>query len=102
MIIRRIKAPLFITLFFISYCSSAQTGWQYLPDIGISTGSGRYEDVYFLDTLTGFAVCIGSIGPTPEQKNIFKTTDGGNTWIKVGPMGDGSDGLRSIEFLGDN
>ncbi len=73
----------FFLLALVSLWSSAQ--WQPL-DIPTTT---RYDDVFFVDALTGWAVGGGA-------RTIYKTTDGGNTWtLKYTTTGY----TRSIEFL---
>lgn len=77
------------------------SGWEYLPNVGLPSPT-RFEDVYFTDTLTGYAVYLGYFwGPDVSTKPIYKTTDGGANWTLVGPTVYGSSALRSIEFLND-
>jgi photosystem II stability/assembly factor-like uncharacterized protein len=71
---------------------NAQNYWQVLPDTGLSIGpwTTRFEDVYFTDSVTGFAVNLGG--------NIYQTKDAGRNWTTRLIT---SHGLRSIEFLDD-
>ncbi len=71
----------------------AQPKWQYLPNIGLDTTKKiRFEDVYFTNYTTGFAINLDA--------KIYKTTDGGTNW-KVVAAGPKPSGTRSIEFLND-
>lgn len=73
----------------------AQSHWQTLPDTGRALHASprlRYEDVYFTDSLTGYAVSFNGF--------IFKTTDAGRHWSGKF-MRLESVGIRSIEFLDD-
>ncbi len=83
---------LFLLLGFNALTTSAQNHWQVLPDTGLTRGFySRYEDVYFTDSTTGFAVSLGGY--------IFKTKDAGRRWK---PKNLGQAGaFRSIEFLDD-
>ncbi len=49
---------------------------------------GRIDDMYMVDTQTGYAVTIGG--------EIIKTTDGGNNWLLIK---DDSSFYRSVEFI---
>ena len=80
-----------ILLSLVCSTAHAQSGrWQALPDPGNT--SSRFEDIYFLDSLRGFAV-------SSYDPGFYKTTDGGNTW-QAKPFGLGSR-LRAVEFLDD-
>ncbi|MFN8396587.1 MAG: hypothetical protein U0176_18325 [Bacteroidia bacterium] len=56
--------------------ASAQSGytWQ-IPANSPSTGSVKFDDIYFIDSLTGMA-CNG-------DGVAYRTTDGGVTWVNV-------------------
>jgi len=54
--------------------------------------SARYDDVFFVDALTGWAVGGGA-------KTIYKTTDGGQNWNLKFQSPASLDYLRSIEFV---
>ncbi|HLG35595.1 MAG TPA: T9SS type A sorting domain-containing protein [Bacteroidia bacterium] len=79
------KLILTATLVFISLHAFAQGGWTVcnLPPI---TG-GRVDDIFMLDTQTGYAVC---------GLYILKTTDGGNNWFTVNSD---TAQCRSVEFI---
>jgi photosystem II stability/assembly factor-like uncharacterized protein len=98
-LIQGISAALLVCLSTVAQAQSH--GWQYLANTGLPTTFTRFEDVYFTDTLTGYAVALGNASGT-AIKDVYKTTDGGNSWTQVGPTIDGSDQLRSIEFLDDH
>jgi photosystem II stability/assembly factor-like uncharacterized protein len=68
-------------LSFVSMTTHAQT-YQWTTT-NSPTASFRYEDVYFLNADTGFAVHYNDVGFGGEPGFIMKTMDGGNTWIKV-------------------
>lgn len=87
------KKSLLLLLFILSFYSNAiaqYNTWEALPDTGIDhLGAGRYEDIYFFDTLTGFAACY--------YNRIYKTTDGGKHWQVKSDISDYAN-FRSIEF----
>jgi len=63
-------------------CKSFSQVYQWAPT-NSPTGVWRYEDVYFLNPDTGFAVHYNEepFGGLPGY--IIKTVDGGTSWIKV-------------------
>lgn len=73
-----------------TFGQQAATQWQALADPG-NTGS-RFEDIYFLDSLRGFAVAFYDPG-------FYKTIDGGATW-QAKPFSLNAR-LRAVEFLDD-
>jgi len=79
--------PIF-SFFFVCLSISLFAQWQPL-DIPKST---RYDDVFFIDELTGWAVGGGA-------KTIHKTTNGGQTWTLKFQSPSSPDYLRSIEFV---
>ncbi|KFF16661.1 photosystem II stability/assembly factor-like protein [Chryseobacterium sp. JM1] len=84
-------------LFIFSLLSSlmqAQYSWttfSYPP----SNGTGRYDDVFFLNENLGWAARGGSGA-------VFKTTNGGNTWVQKAVNGPANQYYRNIEFLNEN
>ncbi|MCT2560568.1 T9SS type A sorting domain-containing protein [Chryseobacterium herbae] len=84
-------------LFIFSLLSSlmhAQYSWtafSYPP----SNGTGRYDDVFFLNENLGWAVRGGSGA-------VFKTTNGGDTWVQKTVNGPANQYYRNIEFLDEN
>ncbi len=65
----------------ISVITNAQT-YQWTPT-NSPTANFRFEDVYFLNVDTGFAVHYNAVPFGGDPGYILKTIDGGNTWIKV-------------------
>ena len=63
------RITFFIALIWANLLT-AQSSWNYLPNA--PAGTGRIDDVFFLDTLTGWS---GS-----ASGKVHKTTDGGQTW----------------------
>ena len=96
------KTLLIIVVLYLLCAQSvlAQSGWQYPTDIDLPLRL-RYEDVYFTDTSTGYAVSLGDGGINMIAKPIYKTNDAGAHWRQIGPAINGSGSLRSIEFLND-
>lgn len=74
---------------FICTLSSAQSsGWNYLNNAPTATGSARFDDIYFVNADTGWAV--------NGDGKIYKTADGGNSWTLQFNVGHY---FRSVEFL---
>lgn len=71
------RLPLFVSL-LISVVTHAQS-YQWIPTPAPTT-TFRYEDVYFLNNDTGFAVHYGS---AQQYGFIARTTDGGISWTTV-------------------
>ena len=84
-----------LTLLLIFTCikvSQGQSSWQVLPDTGLAGATtGRFDDVYFTDSVTGFAVTLNG--------GIYRTRDAGRNWSTQ--FSNQSAKLRSIEFLDD-
>jgi photosystem II stability/assembly factor-like uncharacterized protein len=80
------KLILSASLFLLSTTVFAQ--WEPL-EIPKTT---RYDDVFFIDATTGWAVGGGA-------RTIYKTTDGGVTWTLKFQSDIAPDYLRSIEFV---
>ena len=82
------KKNLLLFLIFLSFHSFSQYNWDYLHDV--DPEPNRYDDVYFTDSLHGWAC-----GP----QTVIHTNDGGMTWdtqaVNLGYA-------RSIEFLDEN
>ncbi|MDQ3022164.1 MAG: T9SS type A sorting domain-containing protein [Bacteroidota bacterium] len=71
------KTKLFILLIFIFISSqvySQDFQWRLLPNSPGTTGSGRYEDIFFINENTGWVISFGY--------STYKTTDGGNSWTR--------------------
>src|SRR5436190_9847236 len=84
MTIRQITFWLFILL---GTSAVAQT-WQLLPNAPIAPGF-RHDDVFFINADTGWVCNL--------QGNIYKTTDGGQTWNTI--YNDPNKVFRCIGFL---
>jgi photosystem II stability/assembly factor-like uncharacterized protein len=72
---------LFLALLFSMPCLFAQYNWQTLPN---APKSWRNDDIYFLNSQVGWAIHAYYVYPplVPNQfGQIYKTTDGGNTWL---------------------
>lgn len=85
------KFYFFTVLFtlFIFTSSRAQTPqWYLLPD---SPSQGRYDDLYFINAFTGWAVGEGSVS------RIIKTTNGGINWQLLASLNNSYS--RAICFL---
>jgi len=76
--------------FFIPVTSFSQNGWNYLPDAPVA--SQRFDDVYFINDSTGWAVNGGG--------EIYKTSDYGNSWELQ--LLDFLHYFRTIEFINDS
>lgn len=67
----------------------AQTnGWSYLPNAPVAATAARFDDIYFINSDTGWAVNGSGL--------IYKTKDGGNTWDLQFSV---NQYFRSVEFL---
>jgi photosystem II stability/assembly factor-like uncharacterized protein len=67
---------LFISLLSITSLYSQQYKWHALPNA--PSKSARLEDLFFIDAFTGYTTV-----PSDLAENLYKTTDGGNTWINL-------------------
>lgn len=74
-----------LSLIFIF--SQPASGQDWMPT-GYLPGVGRYDDVYFIDPLTGWTINTNG--------EIFKTTDGGANWDTVYTS---NHHFRAIEFI---
>lgn len=92
-----------VALLCLVYASPVSgQGWQTPPNLYLPSFT-RFEDVYFTDTLTGYAVAISDFwNVDTSYKPIYKTINGGYYWFRSGDIMYGSSALRSIEFLSDN
>lgn len=56
------------------------------------------QDVFFTDERTGFVVCVRSVYSPMKvgepRSYLLKTTDGGETWVRVDVVGAGEDDLQ--------
>lgn len=83
-------------LLFLAFALNAQATWQ--PLNIFSNGSNqRFDDVFFLNETTGWAA-------NGFFAAVYKTTDGGATWVEQLKEADLSSNyyFRNIEFLNEN
>ena len=86
-----------LIILFLSFNVYAQSTWQPAPNIISNTNNQRFDDVFFLDDNLGWAA-------NGYYAAVFKTTDGGITWVEQ--LNEASLGggyyFRNIEFLDEN
>lgn len=86
-------------LFFFTISLSAQLQWRPLTSILSNINNQRFDDVFFLNDNLGWAV-------NGAYAAVYKTTDGGATWInqlsEKTPSLPGDYYFRNIEFLNEN
>lgn len=58
--------------FFAFSSATAQYNWQVLPNSPTAPTTKKQDDIYFVNANTGWSI--------NGEGNIYKTTDGGNTW----------------------
>jgi photosystem II stability/assembly factor-like uncharacterized protein len=88
---------LYLLLFFVSNCITAQLTWSPITTIPTNTDGQRFDDVFFLNENLGWAA-------NGYYSAVYKTTDGGANWTTLIPNG-GLGGyyyFRNIEFLNEN
>ncbi len=88
---RKIKLILFIII-IAGKVTSQTPSWHTLPNAPQGGAAGRFEDMYFVNSLTGWIVNYE--GP------VYKTTDGGNSWIFLDSLLNPA--LRSTGFFDAN
>jgi len=69
-------------------CCLAQSSWKALPAAPSIEPYGRHEDLCFVNPSVGWIVNL--------RGKIYKTTDGGNSWVKQ--FDDGRTRFRSVGF----
>lgn len=67
--------------------------WRLLPTSPGTSGTGRNEDIYFINQNTGWVVGY--------EGNVDKTTNGGNAWVRIFNSTFG-DQFRSTGFFDEN
>lgn len=86
----------FITVIFSGRCFSQQYLWDPLPS---PPAQFRYNDIFFVEPNVGWTIHPYSphsiIDPKPLGE-IYKTTNGGTTWIKQ--LGDKKNHFRCVAF----
>lgn len=64
----------------------------------IASSSDRISTVYFIDKNIGF-YALGTVPGDPEvTATLYRTSDGGNTWVKATVESLGGDGISDIQF----
>lgn len=91
------KRLLIITILCSSISSFGQLNWTVLENATPNTNGTRYDDVFFLNENVGW-IANGNAG------NVFKTTDGGESWVEqLNETDIGFDTYyRNIEFFDEN
>ncbi len=78
---------------------SAQPQWQALESMPVNTNGQRFDDVFFLNPMLGWAA-------NGSAASVYKTTDGGENWTlqiaEQTPELPGNHYFRNIEFLDEN
>ena len=74
--------------------------WEYLG----TPNEGSYtEDFDFIDENIGYCIAGGSVGTSSSADKIYKTNDGGSTWVEPTNFGLSVDpGLYCLEFVNEN
>ena len=92
-----LRSRLVITLLLAGFASVrafGQSTWHSLPNTGlINYNYARFEDVYFTDLITGYAVSL--------EGKIYKTMNSGSIWELSNDTLSQGFFFRSIEFLND-
>lgn len=70
---------LLLCLFAVSIASAQGLRWRALPSV--STLSARFEDIWFINANTGWAVTSYTVNNVMNNFTM-KTTDAGATWVK--------------------
>jgi len=92
---KTLKVIFTILIFLLAAQLYSQTfQWKLLPNSPGTTGSGRFDDVYFNDPNTGWVINYSTGG-------VHKTTNGGNTWSLIFNSTFGNE-LRSVGFFDSN
>jgi len=87
---KTIKVILKILILLLASELYSQTfQWRLLPNSPGTTGTGRFDDVYFIDLNTGWII--------DHDGQVYKTTNGGNTWSLIFNSTFGA--LRSTGFF---
>ncbi len=89
-------SALFIFFIFCVEIVDAQLSWR---STNAPLVNDRYDDTYFLNADTGWAVTLYSSygGVYHQWATVIKTTDGGNTWQTM--LDSGTEEFRDIAFL---
>lgn len=79
----------------LSSLLQAQYNWTAFSYPPPASGTGRYDDVFFLNENLGWAARGGNAA-------VFKTTNGGSTWTQQVVSSAPNEYYRNIEFLNEN
>ncbi len=91
---KQIKFSIIVVIFSVLFISEvfAQPKWAQLPNAPLAGSHGRFVDLYFVNTLTGYILRDG--------QGAFKTTNGGTTFTDI--SNSLASGGRSIGFFDEN
>src|SRR5688572_12459513 len=81
------KASFLLCLLIVTNTAYSQYRWYTLPNAPFD--DTRFEDIYFIDPDTGWIINL-------DYPNLYRTTDGGNSWIDLSDSAIGYP--RSISF----
>jgi photosystem II stability/assembly factor-like uncharacterized protein len=76
-------ARIFLATLLIAGAAHGQTNassWRELPNAPVARQNERFDDVFFLNPLIGWVVNL-------PQSKIFKTIDGGESWVELATLG---------------
>ena len=84
--------------FFAS--SDKGISWDYLSTPRIGSYTSNFD---FVDANIGYCIAGGSVGTSSRARSIYKTTDGGATWVQPTNFGLNVDpAIYSLEFVNEN
>jgi photosystem II stability/assembly factor-like uncharacterized protein len=86
------KNIILIFLFCIIFCNALYSQpliWRSIPTIPLQPTTSQMQDVYFINALTGWTTGIG----------VYKTTNGGLSWVTQSDITTGGIGARCIGFF---
>lgn len=96
---QKILYPAILIIFFaFTFQSMPPSGWYQQNITGV--GSRQISDIFFLDSLTGWAVTPYVI--QNDTAFVFKTTNGGDNWFKANTRIGQFVGYNKIKFLNQN
>lgn len=86
---KAVLSILFSLTLFVATAPAQQFRWTQLPNSPIpDTADGRFEDLYFCNANTGFAII--------QSGKVYKTTDAGSSWVNSAFTVDNN---RSVGFF---
>ncbi len=92
MLCSRYQWRIFLMALAIAGTVHGQSSWRALLNAPVARQNERFDDVFFLNPMTGWVVNL-------PQNKIFKTIDGGESWVEQATLG--SVFLRSIGFANE-